>query len=291
MTPLIAALAAGLILAGLVLFVFGVRKTPPPAPRPPRRGLTTAARSARLSRRTKILAAAGLAAGLLLALLTGWVIALIVLPVAAAGLPALFTAPEAARRIRRLEAMAEWTRALAGVLTVGVGLEEALVATLRSTPQPIRPEVATLAARLRSRWTTRAAVTAFANDLDDYTGDLIAAALLLGAEQRGPGLASVLEGLAESVAADVDARREIETERAKLRFSAQAVTVVVVVVLTIFALTGSYIAPLGTPLGQLISLTLFAAYLATLVWLKRMAQGQPLPRFLGTGDRNVRAQL
>ena len=54
--------------------------------------------------------------------------------------------------IARLEAMEEWTRSLAGVLTVGVGLEEALVATLRSTPGSIRPEVAQLVARLRARW-------------------------------------------------------------------------------------------------------------------------------------------
>ena len=42
-------------------------------------------------------------------------------------------APErsAAARIKRLEAMEEWTRSLSGVLTVGVGLEQALVATLR----------------------------------------------------------------------------------------------------------------------------------------------------------------
>ena len=34
--------------------------------------------------------------------------------------------------IERLEGLAEWTRNLAGVITVGVGLEGALVATLRS---------------------------------------------------------------------------------------------------------------------------------------------------------------
>ena len=39
-----------------------------------------------------------------------------------------------ATQIARLEAMEEWTRSLSGVLTVGIGLEQALVATLRSTP-------------------------------------------------------------------------------------------------------------------------------------------------------------
>ena len=51
-------------------------------------------------------------------------------------------------------------------------------------------------------------------------GDLVAANLILGARRRGAGLASVLEGLAESVAADVRARRQVEADRAKPRATA-----------------------------------------------------------------------
>ena len=69
----------------------------------------------------------------------------------------------------------------------------------------------------------------FADDLDDATGDLVAANLILGARRRGAGLASVLEGLAESVAADVRARREIEADRAKPRATARWVTLITVV--------------------------------------------------------------
>ena len=83
-------------------------------------------------------------AGLLVAAVTGWWIAVLVLPAAAAGLPVLLTAPPSASRIGRLEAMEEWTRALSGVLTAGIGLEQALLATVRSTPEPIRPEVTAL---------------------------------------------------------------------------------------------------------------------------------------------------
>ena len=76
-----------------------------------------------------------------MALLTGWLVAVLLVPAAVAGLPVLLSAPPAASKIDRLEAMEEWTRSLSGVLTVGIGLEEALVATLRSAPDPIRPEV------------------------------------------------------------------------------------------------------------------------------------------------------
>jgi hypothetical protein len=54
----------------------------------------------------------------------------LVVPAAVAGLPVLLSPSPAASKIDRLEAMEEWTRSLSGVLTVGIGLEEALVATL-----------------------------------------------------------------------------------------------------------------------------------------------------------------
>jgi Flp pilus assembly protein TadB len=220
-------------------------------------------------------------------LATGWALALILAPVAVVGLPALLAAPPAATQIARLEAMEEWTRSLAGVLTVGVGLEQALVATLRSTPAPIFGEVYRLVARLRSRWDTEAALRVFADELDDSTGDLIAANLILGARRRGAGLANVLEGLAESVAADVRARRQVEADRAKPRSTARWVTVISVSVLVILAISGSYVAPYRTAFGQLLLVVLLSAYVATLVWMRQMANGRPLPRFLVNGSEGA----
>ena len=181
---------------------------------------------------------------------------------------------------RRLEAMEEWTRSLSGVLTVGIGLEQALVATLRSTPAPINAEVTRLVARLRARWDTETALRAFADELDDATGDLIAANLILGARRRGAGLASVLEGLAESVAADVRARRQVEADRAKPRSTARWVTLISASVLIVLALSGSYVEPYRSPIGQVILVVLLSAYVGTLIWMRRMANGKPLPRFL-----------
>jgi hypothetical protein len=36
----------------------------------------------------------------------------------------------------------------------------------------------------------------------------------------------------------------------------------------------------ATPLGQMILVLLLGAYVATLVWMRRMAAGKPLPRFI-----------
>ena len=291
MTPLIPALAGALLVTGLVGVIAGARRRPASGAAPTRhRQPTMMARlrmtrvQGRLSRVTpamRLAAVAGVLGGAGVAVVTGWVVALVLVPAAVVGLPVLLSPPPSAARIGRLEALEEWTRSLAGVLTVGVGLEQALVATLRSTPDPIRPEVTALTARLRARWTTEDAVRAFADDLDDSTGDLVAGYLILGARRRGSGLASVLETLAESVASDVRSRRQVEADRAKPRSTARTVTLITIVVLLVLALTGDYIQPYGTPLGQLILTALLALYVLTLVWMRRMTAGPPLPRFIG----------
>ncbi len=278
MTSLVPALAGALIVTGLLGLAAGLRTTAvdPSAPTHPR-GFR---RVRSLSRRTRLLLAAGFGAGVIAWLITGWLLAVLIAPAAAVGLPLLLAAPPAAARIARLEAMEEWTRALSGVLTVGIGLEQALVATLRSTPAPIADEVGRLVARLRARWATEDALRAFADELDDATGDLVAANLILGARRRGAGLASVLEDLAESVAADVRARRQVEADWAKPRATARWVTLISASVLVILAASGTYVEPYQSPLGQLILSALLSAYVATLVWMRRMAIGRPLPRFL-----------
>jgi hypothetical protein len=46
--------------------------------------------------------------------------------------------------------------------------------------------------------------------------------------------------------------------------------------------------PYSSPIGQVILVVLLAAYVATLVWMRRMAIGKTLPRFL---DRRTDAAV
>lgn len=282
MIVLVPALAGALLVGGLIALVAGLRPSPViERPSKPRKNRD-------LTKQTRMLLLGGLAAGVVAFLVTGWLLALVIVPVAFIGLPVLLSSSSAAQRIQRLEAMEEWTRSLSGVLTVGVGLEQALVATLRSTPAAIAPEVTRLVARLRARWVTEDALRAFADELDDATGDLVAANLILGSRRRGAGLASVLEGLAESVAADVRARRQVEADRAKPRATARWVTLISVGVLVILAVSGTYVKPYQSPLGQVVLVGLLAAYVATLVWMKRMAIGRAMPRILSPAPVTAR---
>ena len=281
MTALLAALSGALVTAGVLGVIASLRPRPVAPPTNPRRTAALRRRVRKIPTRTRVLALVGFGAGALVAVLSGWLVAVVAIPLAVVGLPSLLRSPAETAQIERLEAMAEWTRNLAGVLTVGVGLEQALVATLRSTPEPIKPEVSRLVARLRARWSTEDALLKFADELDDATGDLVAAYLILGARRRGAGLASVLQGLAESVADDVTARRKVEADRAKPRATARNVTLITLGVLGFLAFNGQFMAPYGTPLGQALLAVLLGAYAGTLVWLRRMSVGEPLPRFLG----------
>lgn len=278
MTALIAAFAGALVATGVLVAVIGTRR----ATRPPRVRTTRTRRvrpSLVASRRTRVGIAAGV--GLAVWAVSGWPVAGAIVTVTILGLPVLLgTATVAARAIARIEAVEEWTRRVADVLVAGVGLEQALVSSLATCPEPIRPEVTALCARLAARWTPEQALRAFADDVDDAAGDLVAAALVLAARRRGPGLARVLTSVADSVAEEVVVRRKVEAERAKPRTTARAVTLITLAVVGVGALNGTYLAPYATGLGQLVLAVIAAGFIACLAWMRALTLSAPEPRFL-----------
>ena len=46
-------------------------------------------------------------------------------------------------------------------------------------------------------------------------------------------------------------------------------------------LTGDYVAPYRSGLGQVVLAVLLAGYAAVLAWMRQMAAGKPLPRIIG----------
>lgn len=226
--------------------------------------------------------------GMLAWLLTGWPVAGLVAAATIVGLPVLLaTSQVAARDIARVEAVEDWTRRLADILVVGVGLEQAISTSQRTVPDPIRGEVSALTARLGARWPTEVALRAFADDLRDPTGDLVVAALILGHRRRGPGLARALTAVADSVAEEVAMRRRVEADRAKPRATARAVTLITLAVVAVGALNRTYLAPYGTPLGQLVLAGIAVAFIAALTWMRTLTVGRPQPRLLATAPAPV----
>ncbi|PKQ22758.1 MAG: hypothetical protein CVT65_11735 [Actinobacteria bacterium HGW-Actinobacteria-5] len=273
-------LSGAMIAAGIVLGVYGLQRRPAPPPRPRRPAPRWVARLVRMPRwqRWSLLAAA--LAGVVVTVFGVPLVVGLLLPLAVLGLPALLVTSDGGKRIARLDAISEWTRNLASVITAGQSLEQALTASLRATPAAIRPQVSDLVARLRARWSTEDALLRFADDLDDATGDLVVSALIIGSRHRGEGLSRVLTGLAESVAEEVRSRRDIEADRDKARGSARLITLLAVGGMGLLAFSGDFLAPYTTPVGQLVLDGLAALFICGLSWLKQMVADDPPARFL-----------
>lgn len=234
----------------------------------------------RVGRTTRILLAISIPLGLIVWLVTSWLPAIFLIPALIAGVPSLLATPPSAAGIEKLDALAEWTRNLAGVLG-SAGLQQSIRVTQRSAPSPIHDDVTRLVDRLDAQIPLPTALDYFADDLDDATGDKIVASLKLAANTRGPGLVDVLNATADSVSEEVNVRRQIEAERARPRTIARWVTIIMLVMAGFLATRSEYVQPYTEPLGQLILLFLALGYAACLIWMRRMTEGTPPPRFMG----------
>lgn len=276
MSALLAAFAGAVFVTGLLVTALGLRRTEPAPPKARRRRARPA--DGWWGRWRWLVAGA---AGLTVWAVTRWPVAGLIVAAVLVGLPYLLgSAKVAVRAIDRVEAIEEWTRRLADVLATGVGLEQALTASASSCPPPLRTEVGALVARLSARWPTEQALRAFADDLNDASGDFVVASLLLASRRRGPGLAGVLTAVAGSVADEVASRRKVEAERAKPRSTARLVTLITLAVAGVLTLNGTYLAPYGDTLGQLVLAAIAAAFTGCLLWMRALTLTPPASRFL-----------
>jgi Flp pilus assembly protein TadB len=282
----LAASAVLLIAAGLALVVAGLRTTPevPPVRRTTPPAFVQSFTGARLPPRTRTrhraVLAVAVAAGLVSWLTTGWLAATLLLPAAAIVLPRLLTPAASGTDLARLAALEQWVRGLSGLLVAGAGIEQAIHASIESAPPAIRDPVRSLSARLRAQVPTERALRAFADDVDDATGDLVASALILGARRREGGLAAVLEDFAASVADEVRMRQAVEADRAKPRNTARWVTAISLSVIAALFVMTDYMDPYREGAGQLVLIGLLSAFVASLAWMRRLSAGTPTPRFL-----------
>jgi Flp pilus assembly protein TadB len=125
------------------------------------------------------------------------------------------------------------------------------------------------------------ALQRFAEEMDDASADLIIAALILNSRLRGPGLREVLTSLSESARAELDLRQRVSAGRRSTRRSVQivvGVTLAFVFGLRIF--NPAYVAPYGTPFGQLMLLLVIAIFGAGVMWLRRLSRFETPARFL-----------
>lgn len=293
--PVLAAVAAALVLAGLLATVVGLvgtrRPTAAIAQTPTRlAALVGIGLPDRQRRGRRIMIGATVAVTVLGWLVTGWPMAGITAGLAVAGVPWLFGAGRAEQRtIHRLEAVASWTRRLRDLVQTGHGLISAIVTSARTAPPTIAAEVTALAADLQTGADPQLALDRFADQLDGFVSDEVIAALKLHASDRGQRLAELLAAVADDATRQAISRRGIAAKRAEPKFVTQIMTVVILVVLTGVFADRSYSAPYGAPVGELVLLAAMALLVGLLVWIRRLSQPAPSERFLATAaERRAR---
>ncbi|MFE2533716.1 type II secretion system F family protein [Streptomyces sp. NPDC059371] len=287
MTLLCALLSGMAVAGGLIGVVVGVVGTAAPRQAPLRRhwqALRSAknrSEEARLRQRTLMVAAVVVFVAVWLA--TGNFVGGLLLGAAVIGVPWLISPAQAAQeRIGALEGLGEWTQRLAGLLRLGMGLEQAMMTSRQGAPEELASQIVNLSDRLRLGWRPEAALRAFADELDDVTADKVVAALILSAGDRGPGLAQALEDLSGTVREEVAKKRAIEADRAKPRTTVRWMTVITVGVVVAGFFVPSYTRPYSTLLGQLVLAFLTAGFIGVLALMRQLGHFRRIPRFLVT---------
>lgn len=264
MTALIGSLLAAAIALGVLLVIQGL--TPAPEKE----------KTKRPKHQTNIAApklAISLVIGLLAWLITSYFALLFVVPAIIFIGPALIPRSTAKETIQRLEAMQEWARSLSGLLGAGAGLEQAIIASNKSAPAPIKKEVNLLTARLNAGINVNKALEMLGDDLNDETGDLLAGSLIISSRRRGSGLATVLDECANTIAEDVAVKRQIEAEREKPRSNARWIAIIQIIVLaSMFIFTPEYVAPYKTPVGQAVLLLFSSIFIMALYLMNKMTK-------------------
>jgi hypothetical protein len=205
-------------------------------------------------------------------MVTGWPVAAAAAVLAALAGSRLFGGGrEREASIARTEAVAAWTEMIRDAIGAAAGLEEAVVATAPIAPEPLRPAVAMLVARLQ-RESLATALVAFGEQVQHPSADLVVAALTIAARMEASDLSGLLTRLADAIRGDARMRIRVEVGRARIRTATRVIVGVVgatVVLLTAF--NRSYLAAYDSLTGQLVLVMVAGIFAGGGVLIDRMA--------------------
>lgn len=223
-----------------------------------------------------------IAAGLLVLLLTRWLVAALACGALIVLWDRLFGGSrEEKLGIAKIEALAAWTESLRDTVAGAIGMEQAIPASAYAAAPAIQADLMTLSDRLRVRMPLPEALQRFAEEIDDASADLIIAALILNSRLRGPGLRDVLTSLSTSARAELEMRQRVNAGRRSTRRSVQIVVgVTIAFVLGLAIFNREYVEPYGTPVGQIVLLVILAIFAAGVMWLRALSKFESPERFL-----------
>ncbi len=273
----VAALCGALVGLGIWMLIAGIRSS---------HSTTGEAPSATLLRitrgRARLYLAAVVGVAAVVGLLTRWPVGAVLSGLGVWALPD-FLAAERQRiaQVAQLEAIAGWTESLRDTLAAAAGLEQAIIATAPTAPEPIRAPVVLLADAVQAGVRLPDALRAFGATLADPTGDLVVASLLLASTRAARNLADQLGALAAATREDVAARRRAEKGRAKAATDARIVigtTLVMAVGLIVF--NRSFLHPYDSLAGQIVLAVVGVLFAVGFRWLHKISDIPPRERVM-----------
>ena len=189
------------------------------------------------------------------------------------------------RELALLDAITTFTEMLRDTLSAASGLNQALTTACRHAPAALQPAAAELAERIETReGTTREALHAFADQVDDPTADLVALALAAASEHPTRDLAGALSSLAATAREQAAMRSRTAVAQARTRTAIRMITgTTVALAILLLVIDRAYLASYDTAAGQAILLLVAGLFALALRWLKALAVA-PRPGRLWTGS-------
>ena len=206
---------------------------------------------------------------------TGWIAAVPIAAAAAYFLPAMLGPDrEHARRLAVIDAVAVFTEMLRDTLSAAAGLNQALTAACRNAPAALQPAAGQLAEDLEARTgTTRDALHAFADRVDDATCDLVTLALAAASKHPTRDLASLLSTLAETAREQAAMRTRIAVAQARTQTAIRMITGTTLgLAVLLMVIDRSYLAAYDGTTGQIVLLWTAAIFAVALRWFRALAQ-------------------
>jgi len=275
------ALLGALFAVGIVTAAVALRPVEPGQVQPSR--LSTQVDVSQLVENFTLRLALGVGAAVVVGALTFWPMAALLAGVGAFMAPSLMGGG-AARRVRldRTEAIAAWAEMLRDTMAGSGGLEQSIIATAAVAPMPIRREVVRLAARLE-RERLAPSLREFADELDQPSGDLVVAALILAADKSPKRLGDLLGRLATSARANVNMQLRIDAGRARVQTAVKVITGFTSgFALLLLVLNKEYLEPYDSITGQVVLGVVGLCFGGAFLWLARAFRYQDEERFLRT---------
>ena len=187
----------------------------------------------------------------------------------------------------RITGLASWCEQLRDLLSAEHGIIGTIVATSKTCPDPIKPEVTRLATRL-SRQHPASAIRQFAGEVNDPSGDLIASVLIL-AMSRSSRTSELLSELALTIRDRAAMRLRVEADRAGQRSEARFIigfSAIVVAAVLIFGRDSDFLDAYDDASGQLVFGLVALFFGLGGWWMSRLTRFARPARFLSIGEKD-----